>query len=267
MRMARENRKAIFWGFLSGIYLAVAFVNPYKGETSFEEMIFQLSGSRGELLMGCSLAELTGYILRMLPGYALCMAWGTDMYRHFCTASVYVFSRCTDRRKWYQKMLLTLFIKVGIYEIVLAGTVFLVTAWRYMIVEEKRGPEIFGMHLAVFLLWHMIWILLMNLLSLRFGSSMAGILVICSQTVCTAGLSAASFLERRQASAELINSLMKLNPVSHTILGWQYGGKYALNPRGSLLFLAVCCGLITLAGGFMVGRLDILTEDLEKGTI
>ena len=104
--MKSEKIRASLWGLISGVYLMTAFVNPYDQEISLSEVILQLSGSRGSFVMGCSLPELLGYMLRMLPCYAVSMIWGIDLYRHFCTAGVYVFSRCTNRLKWYSGFIL-----------------------------------------------------------------------------------------------------------------------------------------------------------------
>lgn len=265
--MKHEKRKAVFLGLLSGVYLTAAFVNPYGQEISLKEIILQLSGSRGSFVMGCSLPELTGYMLRMIPGYAVSMIWGIDLYRHFCTASIYVFSRCINRLKWYREILIYLFIKVCIYEITLAGTVVLLSCFCFRVKFWQEGLPTLACHLTLFLLWYFSWILLMNLLAFKFGSSMAAAVVMGIQAIGLAGLGVAGFLESKHVSDQIIERLVKLNPISYTILGWQFKGMYSISPKHSLLFLMTCCISVMLAGGILMQKFEILTEDPETETI
>ncbi len=261
--MKSEKIRASLWGLLSGIYLMTAFVNPYDQEISLSEVILQLSGSRGSFVMGCSLPELLGYMLRMLPCYAVSMVWGIDLYRHFCTAGVYVFSRCTNRLKWYRSILISLFVKVCIFETVLTGTVILLSSFCFRMKIRQDGLIILGCHLSVFLLWNFIWILLMNLLALVSGSSMAAVVVMGIQTICLAGLGAAGFLEAKHASDLMIEKLVQLNPISCTVLGWQSEGTYSMKSTHALLFLAMCCIFVIIAGGILIHRSELLTDNRE----
>lgn len=267
--MMRQSRKtAVLFGVLAGAYLAVSFVNPYGDETALSEVILQLSGSRGALIMGCSLPELVGYMLRMMPNYIVIMIWGIELYRQFCTASIYVFSRCASRGKWYAKTLVRMLGSVCIYETVLVGTVILITALRFRIHFPVEDFRILGAHLVIYLLWNLTWILLMNFLSIRFGSSTAAAMVIGVQAVCTAALTAAGFLEEEQILAQIAEKLLQCNPVTYTILGWQCEGGWGfLNIRTSILLLCICCILVMFAGGFWICRMDLITENMETETV
>lgn len=266
MRQSKKN--AILFGILAGIYLAIAFVNPYEKEVFLSEMILQLSGSRGFLVMGCSLPELVGYMLRMIPNYIVTMVWGINLYRQFCTASVYVFSRCTNRWKWYRQTVVWLYAKVCVYEMSLVGTVILLTSLRFKINFQMEGFRILTCHLAIYTLWNLIWILLMNLLAIRLGSSTAASIVMGVQAVCTAGLGVVSFLEQKRISDLFVGKLLQFNPVVYTILGWQCENKWDfLNLKTSILLLSLCCIVIISAGGFWIHRLDLITENMEMETI
>lgn len=266
--MVHHKRDIALFGILSGIYLALAFVNPYDKELFLEEMVLQLSGSRGKLAMGCSLTELVGYMLRMAPNYALWMILGIKMYAYFCTASIYVFSRCTNRFMWYGKTLLVLFEKICIYEAVLSGTVIVISRFRFGMNFHKVGLEILGYHLMLYVFWNLFWIVFMNLLCIRLGSSAAVAFVMGFQAVCAAGLNIAGFLENKGVPDTVVEKLFYFNPVAHTILGWQYGEeKYALNLNASVWFLLICCAAVILAGGIRIRSADFIMENPEVETM
>lgn len=265
--MKQSRKLAVFFGVLGGIYLAVSFVNPYENETTLSEVILQLSGSRGAFAMGYSLTELVGYMLRMMPNYVVTMILGIDLYKQFCTASIYVFSRCTSRWKWYAQTAARMLISVCIYEIVLTGTVVLIAVLRFQVHFQMKGFGILGAHLAIFLLWNLTFILLMNFLALRFGSSTAGAIVIGIQAVCTAALTVVRFLENEQIPDLIVEKLLQLNPVTYTVLGWQCEGGWSfLDIRMSIALLSICCIAVVLAGGFWISRIDLITENLEMET-
>ena len=90
-------------GLLFGAAAALAFVNPYSGAISLSELTLQLSGSRGEFQLGFGVVELVELTLRWVPMFVFEMYLGAELYRFFCTASVYIFSRTPRRLSWYAK--------------------------------------------------------------------------------------------------------------------------------------------------------------------
>ena len=88
---------------LGGAFLSFMYVNPFGGSITLSDTILQLSGSRGEFPLGTSATELMAFVMRMFPNYIFIMIFGTHLYNHFCTASVYVFTRQANRLVWYRK--------------------------------------------------------------------------------------------------------------------------------------------------------------------
>ena len=91
--MKRERIALVTIAVLGGCFLSITYVNPYHHTISLAELVLQLSGSRGNIPMGFSMNELLLLTMRMVPDYLMEMYLGTMLYKHFCTASVYVFSR------------------------------------------------------------------------------------------------------------------------------------------------------------------------------
>lgn len=121
-------------GILSGICISLGFIRPFDGVITLSELVLQLSGSRGELSMSCNLVELIGFMLRMMPNYIMILVFGNKLYGHFCTASIYVFSRCPNRMKWYGKEMLQLINFICIFELVFLSTTAIASVLRYQVI-------------------------------------------------------------------------------------------------------------------------------------
>ena len=65
------------------------------------------------------LSDLPEILIRFLPLLLFQILYGTMIYRHFCTASVYFFSRKTNRIQWFLPECGKLFLHAMLYSAVL----------------------------------------------------------------------------------------------------------------------------------------------------
>lgn len=274
--MYHKKRAVIFIGILSGIYISLGFVRPFEGVITLSELVLQLSGSRGELSMNCNLVELIGFMLRMMPNYIILLFLGNKLYSHFCTASIYVFSRCPDRMKWYRKELLQLIKTICIFELVFLSTIIIVSVLRYRVIFSVGGSALLGYHALIFTLWNFALVLLVNLLAINMGSSAAFTLVMVGEMTCTAALSIINILTKMQMKQDIIDVLLWLNPIAHIVLGWHrstllevelVNSRYSLSLVTSLWIPVLLCIVIVVMGGLLIQKKDLLTEDIETETI
>ena len=274
--MHHEKRAVNFIGILSGICISLGFVRPFDGVITLSELVLQLSGSRGELSMNCNLVEVIGFMLRMMPNYIVILLLGNKLYGHFCTASIYVFSRCPDRMKWYRRELLQLMKTVCIFELLFLSTIIIVSVLRCRVIFSVDGFILLGYHALIFTLWNFALVLLVNLLAIHIGSSAAFTVVMVVQMTCTAALSIINIMTKMQMKQDIIDDFLWLNPVAHTVLGWHRStwlGVESANSRYSLsfvtsLWIPVLAGIVTVVmGGLLIQKKDLLTEDIEMETI
>ena len=246
--MHHEKRVVILIGILSGICISLGFIRPFDGVITLSELVLQLSGSRGELSMSCNLVELIGFMLRMMPNYIMILVFGNKLYGHFCTASIYVFSRCPNRMKWYGKEMLQLINFICIFELVFLSTTAIASVLRYQVIFSVGGFILLGCHALIFMLWNFTLVLLVNLLAINIGSS----------------------------AADIIDVFLWLNPVAHTVLGWHRStllevelanSRYSLNLVTSILIPALFCIVTVVMGGLLIQKKDLLAEDMEMETI
>lgn len=273
--MKYKGQVAIGLAIGCGILTSFAYVNPYSGEILLSELILQLSGSRGEFALGTSMPELVTLIMRMIPVYIFEVYFGTALYRHFCTASIFVFSRYPNRLYWYFREVFSIALAVVLYQLIVLLTVILTTIFRYQLQIDMAGIFLFIYHFLIYSVWIYSMTLSVNLLAIRFGSSTSFLAVVGMQIICITLLGATDTILKYFDNTFLPRILLNLNPIAHLILGWHSSYIKPMNQvlnspyqgldfNGSLLFFIFFCTVILLLGANIIKKHDLLISDLEK---
>lgn len=283
--MKHRNQIICMTGIVFGIFLSMGYVNPYGGEIKLSELILQLSGSRGEFALGFSITELLELSMRMLPSVVVEAYLGIALYRHFCTASIYIFSRCPNRGEWYWREMLEIGESIVFFQITLLFMVIVTTMFRYEVQFDGGGIGLAFYHILIQSLWMYSITFFINLLALWMGSNLSFVVVLAVQSVEIAMLSIlgtmSSYFETNIWAVKLA---VKLNPVSHMVFGWHSSYIQSINQvlhqrLNQMLILVsetfyleislavlVCINVCMLLAGFMVVRKhDLLISDAETG--
>lgn len=274
--MKRNNYLFLFLlAGIGGAFLSIAYINPYDGTIGLSELVLQLSGSRGDLEMGFSMPELTAFAMRILPECIFEGYMGIMIYRHFCTASIYIFSRCTNRSKWYWTEMLFLGLKVLIFQILLLFVAVITTLLRYPVTVDSAGMLLFLYHLVIRFLWVFLWVIFINLLAIRKGSSRSFTVAMIVKSSCIAVLGLGSFFK---AGGRGVNLFLKINPAARLVLGWHesrlkifkqelappYHGLYLEESLAFYVFAVIC---ILVIGANIIKKYDFLISDSEMGAV
>lgn len=259
-----QNGSLYLWAFVAGIFLSVSYVNPYEGKIFLSELVLQLSGSRGEFVLNYENAlELVELAMRLLPDVIMEAFLGIALYRHFCTASVYVFSRCADRGKWYWKEMLSVGRDIFIFQGIMMAMVIIAAVCRCQVQMDMPGVYLLACHLTLYSLWSYSMVVLINLLALKFGSSLSFTVVMAMQSIGIVLLGAGKMA-------------MRFNPIARLVLGWQRSFVPKVDSiqasafenfylEESLLVLAVINIVILIIGAAIVKNHDLLISDSEIG--
>ena len=195
-----------------GIINSMTYINPYEGSIFLSSLVLQLSGSRGDLVLETGISELLGFSMRMLPMFIVSVVIGIQLYSHFCTASVYVFSRYPDRFRWYMSEAFIMLFTSLIFEVLCLLSSVVVTEVRYEVIIDKEGFIISAYHILIFSLWLYCSALLMGIIATYTGSDTAYISIIGVQLFMIAMLS----LTNTDFGLENV----RYNPASRLVLGW-----------------------------------------------
>ena len=145
---------------------------------------------------------------------------GIELYRHFCTASVYVFSRTPNRSRWYIREVIEVAVAVFGYQIIKMFAAMSVTFLRYQIEPDHFGFFLLVFHIIVYSLWVFTVSLLINLISIKYGSNNAFIWIVGIQIFMTALLELVQIFE---SNLTLTKIFLNVNPIAHLVVGWHTG--------------------------------------------
>lgn len=269
--MKRASCNMFIIGIMGGVGLALAFVNPHGEKITFSNLVLQLSGSRGDFALGTNLSELLSLTMRMFPNFVFELCVGTELYRHFCTANVYIFSRTPQRLNWYGKELCSIAISALLYQFTLMLSVVCVTSIRYQLEMDLPGLALFLYHFFIYFLWVYSMTLWVNLLSIVLGSDIAFQILVGVQIVL---ISLLLIIDGLEEQPDLLILYINLNPISRMILGWHSGGELlsqvlmppysGLDLNISLLYIGSFCAISMVFGAFLIKNHDFLTSNLEE---
>ncbi len=249
-----------------GVWLSFTYVNPYGGSLSLSYLTLQLSGARGEFVLEPNMQELLSLTLRMVPSLVF-QAWaGTAFYRHYCVASVYIFSRIPRRGRWYGREAAALALRTLLYQAALLLGAVVTAALRWDLTLDGPGVKLLLVHLLMWSLWTYAFTMGVNLLAIYWGSGEAFAALAGAQLVCVALL---AVLRPLGGGGALLPVLKRADPVTCLILCWQTsrssplgGGIYWEDSLGMVLGAALA---VTGIGALAVARHDLLTSDEEGG--
>lgn len=259
-----------------GVLLSLSRINPYGGQITLQELVLQLSGSRGDFVMGLYYGAMVDFGFLMLPFFLYQFYGGIQLYRQFCVASVYVFSRTTNRVTWYFTELWGMCKGLLVLQVFLQGTTLWVAALRWDVIWTGEGWLLLGLHVLLFTLWTFAMALGVNLLALIWGSSTGFLAVFALQAGMLAVLCTGAKLESTDPA---LARLLALDPISRLVLGWQSGGVFGLEGAlpaeyghvltlsGSLLLLVLVTAAVVILGLVVIEKKDILVSNLETGGV
>lgn len=263
-------------GVVCGGLLSLSRINPYGGQIALQDLVLQLSGSRGDFVMELYYGAMVDFGFLMLPFFLYQFYGGIQLYRQFCVASVYVFSRTTNRVKWYFTELWGMCKGLLILQVFLQGTTLLVAALRWDVVWTGEGWLLLGIHVLLFTMWTFTMALGVNLLALIWGSNTGFLAVFALQAGMLAALCTGAKLESADPT---LARLLVLDPVSRLVLGWQSGGAFGLEGAlpaeyghvltlsGSMLLVALMTAAVLVLGLVAIQKKDILVSNLETGGV
>lgn len=262
-----------FIAIASGIYLSLMYVNPYIKSVTLSEMILQLSGSRGKFPLEFSYSELASFGMRLFPTFIFELYAGIMLYHHFCTASVYVFSRYPYRTKWYLKEAFHLGVTVCFFYALVLLAVILTTICRYELQPDYTGMFLLIYHFCIHCIWIYIMTMSVNLLAIYFGSGTAYVIVISLQLICIVLLNVMDLLVRHSMGCISYETLLTWNPVSHLVIGWHIDNPAMtdaaiaypqMNQNLSITVFLVIAITVTAVGAVIIKRHDLLVSSIEE---
>lgn len=190
--------------------------------------------------------------------------FGTYIYRHFSTASIYFFSRCCRRTGWFLKEALQLYLFTILYlAVMLAAGVFISEVFSEVTVDVKAGRMLL-FYLIIYSLYLFVVTLMVNLTAIILGSSngftaVEGVNLFLIAVYAISG----DFLESTENTLHKIyECILKINPFSYLIFYMRESGKDYLI---SILVFLVIAVILLPCGCIIVNKCNFIEADREIG--
>lgn len=194
------------------VYLLYYAIRPFENELALSDMILQISGSRGSIILGASAQEIISFAFKLMRDLILECYLGIVLYRNYCTASVFIFSRLPDRKKWYIKETGLLLFFILFYETILHTLMLLFSVFFFDVRFNTKGFFLLGYNILLRTLWIFLMALLRNICGILFGGSNFGLGIIMAQLVMIALLSLCN----------VYPIASHFNPIAMLVLGWHH---------------------------------------------
>lgn len=220
------------------------------------------------------IVEITYWFIPLLLFQIL---YGTCIYRHFCCASIYFFSRCCNRIEWFLKEVLLLYLAAVLYLMILVASGFFAALLFGPVKMDGLSWILLGYYLLIHSLFLLITTLLINLLSILFtsnvsfalveGMNLSGMAAFCLTGTC--------FIPD-EALLPRYTWILKVNPIAHLIFSVHGSSIDSLdrmiNEKGISFDLNLSVGigfaaafLATAGGCLLVQHYDFLHANREMG--
>ena len=153
-----------------------------------------------------------------MPLLVFQILYGTYIYQHFCSASVYFFSRNHNRIKWFVKESLHLYERSVAYLGCFLGCGIVVQAVTQGVTADAEGMILCIYYLAIHSLFLFTTTLAVNIISVKFSSSVGFVVVMAVNALGIACYSMfGQIAEDKNWDVTEHVWMMKVNPLAHLV--------------------------------------------------
>lgn len=261
---------------LCAVLCGIMFFSTISGENNMvfaSDIIITLGFGTVE----CYPPYFINFIYYFIPILIFQILYGTYIYRHFCSASIYYFSRTENKIRWYIRQVFELFFLSLFYVILLLGSSIASALVFNDVVFSKTNIVLAFYFLVIYVLFVFVTTNLINVLSIAFSGSVAFIIVDTIQI-----LSMALFVLTDMTSENEIakkNLFILLNPLTHLVLRVHTGineemsslySTYGVIGRGFDFNISVFVYLIfmlisLILGCVVVRKKDVIVNSEQEG--
>lgn len=258
---------AFFWGILNSISMS------YGDHTTFSSIVLN-EGFGNTVLV---ISDAGNFFLWYFPLLFFHVFFGTYIYRHFCSACIYFFSRCCSRTQWFLKECGILYVFSLLYVVILIVSGTLVVGLQTNVTFDKESWVILVYYLLIHSLFLFFTTLCINLISILISNSngfiyVEGILLFCIATFFVVGQ---EYYHSMPADSPH-QGLIQWNPISHIIFSIHSSSMESVNKlinRNGLDFdlnisvalFAILILFAIIGGVIAVNKYNFMDSNQENG--
>ena len=270
--------KTFLIGSLIGLYFSLYFIG-LGSDVYFSDIVIKCAFGVHDI----SYHEIINISMELFSILILVFLYGNDIYKRFCIASVYFFSRCTNRIRWFVKESIVLFINVFLYVLIIPTSCMIIACINNNIIFDIGSIGLCIYYLLIYTFYLYSIVLGTNILAIKLGSvkgfSIITIFLLSSVTLVTLWEKIFPLVISDEVTLEMVmknGELLKFNPITHLILKWHTSIIPEINEKIGFFLIEydLNCSLITsvilfftiyLVSVFVIKRLDLvmLCKEME----
>ena len=263
----------LVYSLLTGIFYSFIYVNPMSNHILLAEMIIQLSGSCGDLPLSGSFSALIRFVTAMLPMIILEYYGGTLIYKRFCISSVYVFSRCSNRKKWMISETVILFIYLLFANVLSVFIAVSISAIRFSLLIDLLGIYVLFGHVYIYSVWIFLICYSINVMSMYKGSALSFDVIMVIQFFLIGIIGIIEPLSGL-VNKDILKVLIYFNPISHLIIGWHNDVEELIyndnslfcgfaSIKGSILYISLLLIVFVIIGIRLIDNKEVIANNME----
>ncbi|MBQ3782493.1 MAG: hypothetical protein II838_03480 [Lachnospiraceae bacterium] len=205
-----------------------------------------------------------------VPFILFSIVFSTYIYRHFCNCSVYFFTRCENRSRWYTKEIIKLFGFSTLNSIFILLGHIATGLISKKIVFSLDQMWIVGWYISLYSIWCFSLTLMANILAILKGSAFGISIVFSVQAIIT--LLLLTIDSKKELSGSNLKRMV-YNPVSYLVGNWYrvyWRGKKIMGvdpcnlsmTTGYAIWGSVCIAVV-LFGMYVVHKVEIIKSNKE----
>lgn len=269
--------KVYFKYLLFAMFYGIFQTLPYLriGETVvFSDIIFGLSFNKPMF----DILYIMDMIMELIPIFLFQILYGTYIYRHFCSASVFYFTRCTNRCKWFLKESIKLYGYIILYlcTLVLSSTFFCTI--NFGVEFDEGSIHLLCYFLIIFSIWYYITAIIINIIAIMIGSHYSFAIVASVQVLLLLILNIFDTNLPFEENLAVNSHLLKMNPISHLVISWHSSSIPYVNNLintwniqfsyfSSIAYLGMIAVIVTIIGGTIINNKQLLVLNRETGGV
>lgn len=262
-----KNYKYLIIAVAAAVVKSLILVSSYPQNISITTLLIAMGFDKPHLIPSYLTLLLGDLVLSII----FQVLFGVSIYHHFCVANVYYFSRQCNRIHWYLQEVLKLTIFVILYFSLYIGiTISIIMATNYAYFDKLTITALFYI-LMYQILYTFAFTLLINILSLFWGSSNGFIIVYAMQTFFIFSL---TLFDKLLPKKGIWGVLFRINPISNLVFTWHSSNNKILDDNinmfkinfslnSSILYFIILNILIIIIGAWFINKIDISLENKE----
>ena len=189
--------------------------------------------------------------------------FGTYIYRHFCTASIYFFSRYEKRNRWFTKEIFTLYMFTCIYLLLMLAAGIIVCNVFSVVKFDLYAVKTLFYYIIIYSLYLFVTALAINLVAIIYNSNVAfvvveGINIFCIVMFTVTG----DFFAPDGIVLEQYEWMLKVNPVYYLVFGMINSESEYLHAASVFMVMAV---ILVGVGLIVINRHNFIEANKETG--